>query len=418
MTLVGPLRLRSALLVHLLVVGVVELSLAGAIGLAMVAAGAGLRGAIYYAAGIALVGLLFATIGAGSAQLLGARRAASGLAVGLLFLGLLTRMVADGADSLGWASWLTPFGLLSLSKPYAGDHWMPLAVLLAEAALIGGVAWIAAGRRDLGAGLIATRGQRRPRVRLLRSVAGFAIRRTLPSFGGWSLALCAYFLLIGSLAVSLTAFLEANPRFADLAAQAGFQSLVTVQGYIASLVMLLPIPLALYAALRLAANAADEADGRLALALARPVGRIRWAVTETAVIAAACAVIALLTAAAIWLGTRAVGAQLEVGQAVAGTLNILPAALLSLGTAMLALGWAPQAVTLIGASPVVGGFIIWVLAEPFDWPNWLREVSPLTHIASVPATPTNWAGVWIMLAVAVASATLGIVGFARRDLRG
>ena len=418
LTLAGPLRLQSALLLHLFVVGAVELSLAGALGLAVVAAGAGFRGAICYAAGIALIGLLFAAIGAGSAQLLSGRRAASGLAAGLLLLGLLTRMVADGADSLGWASWLTPFGLLSRSEPYAGDHWLPLAVLLAEATLIGGLAWIAAGRRDVGAGLIVTRGQRRPRLRLLRSVAGFAVRRALPSLGGWSLALCAYFLLVGSLAVSLTAFLEANPRFADVAGQAGFQSLVTVQGYIASLVMLLPIPLSLYAALRLAVDAADEADGRLTLTLGRPVGRIRWAATETAVIAASCALIALLTAAAIWLGTRAVGAQLEVGQAVTGTLNILPAALLSLGAAMLALGWAPQAVTLIGASPVVGGFIIWVLAETFDWPNWLRELTPFAHIASVPATAPNWAGVWIMLTVAVACATLGIVGFARRDLRG
>jgi ABC-2 type transport system permease protein len=418
LTLVGPLHLRSALVLHLSVLGAVAVGLAAGLDMAMVASGAGVRGAAVYAAGIAVIALLFAAIGACCAQLLGERRAASGLAVALLLLGLLTRMVADGVDSLGWMSWLTPFGLLSLSEPYARDRWLPLAVLLAEAVLIAGLAWIAAGRRDVATGLITTRGARRPRIRLLHSLAGFLTRQMLPSLTGWSFALCAYFLLIGLLAVSLTDFLEANPRFADLAAQAGFESLFTIQGYIASLIMLLPIPVGVFAALRLAGDATDEAQGLLTLILARPVGRIRWAVIETAVVAAGCLAISLLTATAAWLGIRAVDGTLGFGQAVAGVLNVLPVALLSLGAAVFALGWAPRAVTTIGALPVVGGFIIWVLAETLQWPEWLRQISPFAHLASVPVTSPHWAGLWTMLALSAAFAALGIVGFARRDLRG
>jgi ABC-2 type transport system permease protein len=418
LTLVGPLRLRSALLLHLLAVGAVAVGFGAAIALAMVASGAGVRGATVYGAGIAVSGLLFAAIGACCAQLMGERRAASGLAAGLLLLGLLARMVADGLASLSWMSWLTPFGLLSLSEPYAGDRWLPLAVLLAEAVVFGSLAWIAAGRRDVSAGLIRTRGERPPRFRLLRSVTGFLTRRTLRPLAGWSLALCAYFLLIGLLAVSLTDFLEANPRFAELAGQAGFDSLATVQGYIASLIMLLAIPLGLFAALRVADDAADEAHGRLTLMLARPVGRTRLAATETVVVAAACVVIALLAGAAAWLGIRVIGGTLRLGEAIAGSFNILPVALLSLGAAILAFGWVPRAVVLVGALPVVGGFIIWVLAETLDWPDWLGQISPFAHLASVPARSPDWAGVWTMLAVAAAFAALGIVGFARRDLRG
>ncbi len=418
LTLVGPLRLRSALILHLFVVGTVAVGIGAAIGLAMVASGAGVRGATVYAAGIALIGLLFAAIGACSAQLMGERRVASGLAAGLLLLGLVARMVADGLEGLSWMSWLTPFGLLSLSAPYAGDRWWPLAVLLGAALSIAGLAWIAADRRDVGSGMITTRVERPPRIRLLRSIAGLMARQTLPALGGWSLALCAYFLLIGLLAVSLTDFMEANPRFTDLAAQAGFGSLATAQGYIASLIMLLAIPLGMFAALRVAGDAADEVHGRLTLVFAQPVGRVRWAATQTFVIAGACLVIALVTATAAWLGTNAVGATLELGEAVAGGLNILPVAMLSLGTAVFALGWAPRAVTLIGALPVIGGFVIWVLAETLDWPNWLHQISPFAHLASVPAESPDWAGTWTMLAIAAAFACLGTVGFARRDLRG
>jgi ABC-2 type transport system permease protein len=136
------------------------------------------------------------------------------------------------------------------------------------------------------------------------------------------------------------------------------------------------------------------------------------------VVTAACVVIALLTAAAGWLGTRSVGATLKLGEAAAGAFNILPVALLSLGAAVFALGWAPRAVMPVGALPVVGGGILWVLADTFDWPDWLRQISPFAHVASVPATSPDWAGVWTMLALAAAFAAIGIVGFARRDLRG
>jgi len=416
--LVGPLRLRSALLVHLLVVAAVLIVLGLAIGLAMVAAGAGSGGAIGYATGITLVGSLFAAIGAAAGQLLGERRVATGSAVGLLMVGLLVRMVADGIESLGWASWLTPFGLLSLSAPYAGDRWAPLGVLAGMALVVGVVGWVLAGRRDVGSGLLTGAEDRRPRLRLLAGVWGFAVRRTLPAFVGWSLALAAYFLLIGLLAVSLTEFLEANPRFAELAAAAGFTELSTVQGYVASLLLLLPVPVGLFATARAADLFQDEVAGRIPLLLSRPVGRIRWVGQHTAIVAAAGLLMAALTGSAVWLGTWAVGAGLGYGEAVAGALNVVVVAWLSLGAAVLALGWAPRAVVPIGALPVVGGFLLWVLGDPLGWPDWVSRVSPFTYVARVPAEAADWEAQAGMLAVAAMLLTVGLVGFARRDLRG
>jgi ABC-2 type transport system permease protein len=416
--LVGPLRLRSALLVHLLVVAAISLILGLEVGLAMVAAGAGSRGAVVYATGVALIGLLFAAVGCASGQLLGERRVATGLSAGVLIVGLLVRMAADGIESLGWAAWLTPFGLLSLSAPYAGDRWEPLGVLAAMALTVGVAAWILAGRRDVGSGLLTGREDRRPRLRGLFGIWGFAARRTLPAFVGWSLALAAYFLLIGLLAISLTDFLEANPRFAELAAAAGFTALATVPGYVASLLLLLPVPLGLFATARVADQAHDEAAGRIPLLLSRPVGRIGWAAQHAAVIAAACLAMAVLTGSAVWLGTQGVGAELAYGEAIAGALNVVVVALLSLGSAVLALGWAPRAVALIGALPVVGGFVLWVLADTLNWPRWVSLLSPFTHVARVPAEAVDWQAQVGMLAVVAVFLAVGLIGFTRRDISG
>ena len=418
LVLVGPLRLRGALLAHLLVVAAVPLVLGLEIWVAMVAAGAAGRGAAVHATGVAVTGLLFAAVGAVASQLLSGRRAASGLAAGLLVVGLLVRMVADGVSSLGWALWSTPFGLLSLSAPYADDRWAPLGVLAGMAAVAGAAAWVLAGRRDVGSSLVAGRESRPPRLRLLSGDWGFAVRRSLPALGGWSSALGAYFLLIGLLAVSLTEFLAENPRFAEAAAAAGFGGLATVQGYVASLLLLLPVAVGLFATARVAHQAEDEAAGRVPLLLSRPVGRVRWAGQHAAAVAAGCVLLCVLAGSTAWLGTRAVGAGLGYGEAVAGALNVVPVAWLSLGAAVLALGWAPRVVTLVGALPVVGGFVLWVLADALDWPAWVSRLSPFTHVAPVPAAAPDWPAQAAILAVAALLLAVGLAGFARRDLRG
>jgi len=283
---------------------------------------------------------------------------------------------------------------------------------------VAGLALFAAAHRDVGSGLITGSGIRSGRFRLLRSVPGFAIRRMLPSAFGWAAGLCAYFLIIGLLARSLIEFLIANPRFADLAAQAGFAGLATVQGYVAALFALLAIPLGVFAASRLSHDAADEADGRLAVMFARPLPRSRWAIVQITVITATVVGLAIAAGVATATGTALAGATLPLTEALAGALNVVPAAVLCLGAAQVAIGWVPQAVLALGAVPAVGGFLVTVLVDTFNWPNWLAQLSPFTHLAPVPATAPNWAGAAGMIGVSVLLAGLGIAGFARRDLRG
>jgi ABC-2 type transport system permease protein len=410
--------LRTTVAVHLLAVWAVTILLAAATAAAMIVSGAGPGGALLYAAGLAGVGWFFAAVGACCGQLLGERSQATGAAGGVVLVALLVRMVGDGVTALGGISWLTPFGLLSLSEPYAADRWLPMILLALASVGLGVVALWWSSSRDVGAGLIALRAARRPRLALLTSPVGFAVRRALPSLLGWGAALVAYFLLIGLLAVSLTDFLAGNPRFAELAAAAGFADLVRVEGYAASLLRLLPIPLGLFAALRIARLATDEAAGRWTTLFCTPVRRRDWPLTEALVVTVACVTLAMATAVATWVGTAVVDAGLSVGDALAGALAVVPVALLSLGAAVLAWGWVPRAVLLIGALPSVGGFVWWVLGESLNWPDWARSVSPYEHLAAVPAESPDLAAISMMLVLAALLLLAGVAGFVRRDLRG
>jgi len=396
----------------------VQAVLGAATCLALVSTGAGGTGAAVYGLGIALVGMFHTAVGGLCGQVAGYRHTATELAMAALGAGLLLRMLGDGRGELAWLSWLSSFGLLSVSAPYAGNRMLPLVVLFAAVLAVTATTVALAGRRDVGTGMVPVRRVRPRRFWLLGSAGRFAVRRSLSGLRGWSIGLGAYYGLIGALSVSLTDFLTANPRFTELAAAAGFSELTSVQGYAAALFFLLPVPLGLFGATQLGADAADEERGRLTLILSRPISRHRWTLTRLAVIGAATVVLAIFTGVATYLGALTAGASLGLGQAVAGAVNALPAALLALGTAQVALGWAPREVVAVGAVPVVGGFVLWTFAGTFDWPDWVAALSPFAHLASVPASPADITGAVGMLVVAGFLLLIGTVGFARRDMQG
>jgi ABC-2 type transport system permease protein len=290
-------------------------------------------------------------------------------------------------------------------------------LLLAGLAVAAAVA-VVSSRRDLGAGMLPARTSHRARLGGLRSLPGFAMRNSSGSVVAWATGIWLYFLVIGLLSSSLTVFLADNPLFADLAARAGFGSLTTVAGYLASLFALLAVPLGLFAAGRVAAGDADEEARRLTVVFAGAVPRRRWFLVQASAALAGTVVLSAGAGLAAWAGTVTVSADVTAAAAVGGALNVLPVAWLSLGAAWLAYGWLPQATFVIGAIPAVGGFLLQVLAESLRWPSWVLNLSPYQHLQAVPYEGVNWIGAAGMTSIATVLAVIGLLGFQRRDLRG
>ncbi|MER7449393.1 polyketide antibiotic transporter [Nocardia beijingensis] len=388
------------------------------VGVALVVTGTDPTGAVLHAVSVFGATAAFAGVGLLAAQLMPSRGAATGLACAVLVAGLLLRMLADGVAVLAWTAWLTPFGLAARSAPYAQNRVEPLLVLLVFAIVPAGCALAAAAARDLGGAVITLPDTRPARTRLLGSVAGFAVRRALAPTIGWAVGIAAYFLLIGALISTILEFFAKNPRFAELAATAGFGGLGSASGFAAALFALLAIPAGLYTALRITAVAADEKARRWTALHALPLSRYRSGGTEIAVTAAGLAVLLCTAAVAMWAGAVFTRAPLGLGEALAGAVNVAPVALLALGAAVLALGWYPDAVGAIGAVPVAGGFLLDVMAESTGAPAWVREISPFAHLAPVPAAAPNWPATAALTTITAAATLIGLHGYARRDLRG
>jgi ABC-2 type transport system permease protein len=415
--LAGRTTLAAVVVRHVAVLAAGAVVTGAAVCAALVATGTSAAGAVLFGCGLALVGVFFAGTGAVCAQVFSSRTAATGAGTAVLGIGLLARMAGDGSDALAGLRWVSPFGLLTLSRPFAGDRWGPLLLLGVSAAAVAVAATALARRRDVGAGLLTLPSVRTPRPWLLGSVGAFAVRTALGVTVGWSVALGAYFLLIGALAGSLTAFLADNPRFTDLAAQAGFTGLDRVDGYAATLFAVAAVPIGMYTVVRTARLGTEESDRRLTLLLATPVTRIRILAADAAATLGGAAVLLAVVAGATWAGAATTGTDLGLGAALAGTGNTLPIVVLSLAAALFALGAAPRLVGVVGAVPAAGGFLVRTLAPAVDAPGWVDELSPFSHLAPVPLTAPNWFAGAVMLTIAVALAGAGAVTYRRRDMR-
>jgi ABC-2 type transport system permease protein len=415
--LAGRLAVARVVARHVAVLVAAAFMMGAAVAAALLAVGTDPDGALLHGLGIALTGCFFVGAGGLAGQIWPARSAATGAAVALLVAGLLARMVGDGVVALSWLRWLTPFGLLELSQPYAGDDWPPVIPLAVAAAAVVFAGPAAAVRRDLRGGWVNPPVGRPPRLSLLGSVPAFAVRRTLRPLAGWSLGIAAYCLLIGLIAESMTRFLTENGQFAAAAAQAGFADLGSVKGYAGTLLTLLAVPIGVFAAVRIATLASDETGGRLTQLYAQPVTRRTVAGSEAATGAGGATVLALVAATSLWLGTAVAGADLPWTAALAGGVNGLPITALCVGAALLALGLTPRLVVSIGSLPAVGGFLWLVIADSIDAPAWVADLSPFAHLAAVPAQSPDWPGTAGMLTVAAALTAVGLWAYQRRDLR-
>ncbi|KUI34541.1 hypothetical protein AU197_07735 [Mycobacterium sp. IS-1590] len=411
-------RLRVVdLVVRCLAVLVGAAALVGAcVAAGLLAAGTATAGTVIYAIGIACVTSTFAMTGVLTGQLAPTRFGATALATGVLGTALALRMLADVGGQLAWLAWTTPFGLMNRTAPYAENRILPLLILSMIPVVLAGAVIAAAERRDLASGLVAMPKTRRRRYRLLHSVEGFAVRSSLRITQWWALGISAYFLVAGALLASVLELFATNSRFAQLAAAAGTGVDDIPEVFATSMFGVLAIATGLYATLQLARTVADENAGRRTLLLAQPLSRSRLISAEIAVTACGVLVLHCSAAVALWGGARITGGPMQLTDALANALIFVPVAWLAMGLAAVGVGWFPSAVGVLGALPLVGGYMINVVAQTTNSPSWIAGLSPWTHLTTAAGATFDWTAAAILVLIGAGSVAVGVYGYARRDV--
>lgn len=397
-----------------LVVSAAIVALSGACAVGFVAVGYGAVGSIALAASIAAVGLVFVGVTAVAAQVASSARATLGYSCAVLGTAFVLRAVGDAGR--GWPRWLSPLGWAQSGRPFAGERWWPLGLCLVVGALLIVVALWLASRRDLGSGLIASRPGPAHASRWLTNPVGLVVHMQRGAIIAWIVGLAIFGGLYGSIGDQIADFMTDNPVYADLVAQVQGTSL-TDSFFATALVMLALFAsgFAISATLRLRT---EENAGRADSLLAGPLSRSWWAGSHLVVAIVATAVIVV----AGGLGTGLAYALVsddpsQVLRLVGASLVTVPGVLVFVGIAMVLFGWLPRA-ALAAWAVLAGAAVIVFLGELLRLPQWVRDLSPFTHLPALPAQELQWAPILAVLALAGLLVVAGMVGLRRRDISG
>ncbi|MFZ4519818.1 MAG: ABC transporter permease [Microthrixaceae bacterium] len=380
------------------------------------AAGLPLEGSLAFGAAWAGVGLAFAAVAAVCAQLTVSARSAIGLASAVLGVVYAIRAVGDAADAGGprWLSWLSPIGWAQQFRPYAGNRWWVLGIILAFTVVMVLVAGALAARRDLGGGLLPERAGPARAPANLRSPEALAYRLQRGVLLAWLVAFVALGVLLGSIASSVGDMLSTPAARDFIRTLGGEQGLI--DAFLAVEMTFAGIFAAAYGIQATSRLRSEEAGLRAEPLLAAPVGRLRWAGGHLGVALGGSAV--LLVTAGLSAGVARAVVTGDGGQAfrlVGAAAAQLPAVWVLVGATLLLFGWAPR--LTVGAWAVLVGFIlIGEVAPLLDVGQWLLDLSPFSHVPRLPGGAFSAVPLVVLTSVALLLGGLGLWGVRRRDL--
>ncbi|WP_433128386.1 ABC transporter permease [Micromonospora sp. CA-240977] len=388
----------------------------------LVAVGLPGAGSVLFGAGVALTGVVFATVGGLAAQLTEGAGGARGIGLGALGLAFVLRLAGDAGGSGGtggdaeWLSWLSPLGWSARSQAYAGERWWVLLLPALFSAVVALVAYPVSVRRDLGAGVLPSRLGPATAGARLAGPFGLAWRLHRTQLFGWTVGFGLLGLVLGGAADAAGDAVRGNQQVAEILSRFGGSSALA-EAYLGGTLSLTALAAAGYGIQAALRARAEETAGRAEPLLATPVSRTRWL--------AAHLLFALLGPAVV-LAVTGVATGLSYGLSVGDVGGEVPR-LLGVGLAQVPAAWvlAGLAALLVGALPrfsggawavLAGCLLLGQLGAVLGLDQWALDVSPFTH------TPQVLSGNWtatplaVLTAIAAALLTLALKTFRSRDI--
>lgn len=414
--LAGPLPARTLAAVQLGVVAAGCAVVAAAVAVTFGVLGAGWTGGTLFALTVGGFAAFWAGVGAVCAQTFDNRRRALSAGAGLFGLAYVLRLVANSSAEREGLRALTPWGWTDAVEPYAAQRPAPVVALWAGGAVLGALAVALRGRRDTAGAFLTRPDRRAARLRGLGSPVAFAWRDGRGVLLAWAVGLAVWTGVLGGMLGTMLDFLAADDAYRRAVEVMGLGAMLTAEGFVAVMSVILGLVLALFAAWRVGAARAEEADGRLESLLVRGVTRRRWLAGRLLVVLAGTTGLAVLAGVATWAGAAASGADLALGASMRGALNQLPVAVLFVGLATLTLGAAPRLTLTLPASLAGAGYVVELVGPALDWPGWVLDLSPFHHLAAVPMTAFAAAPALWLVGLGVLAVVAGVVLLERRDV--
>ena len=398
----------------LIVVSLANLALGAAITAGTLVMGGEIAGSLALGLATALTGMVFAALTAVAAQFTEHAGTASGMALGLLALAFMVRGVGDVIDRQGsWLSWFSPLAWAQQTRVFVDLRWWPLLVSLAAVIALLVLAGALSHRRDVGAGLRAASAGPRSASPALLARGGLARRLVTGSMLAWGIGLFLFALAFGSLASSLTDFVEEMPAIGEFAPIAMDDVTGSFSAFVLMMLTIGPVALIVSGVLRMRT---EEFAGRLAGALVAGTSRVRLALMWFLVALLETVLMQVLLGLGVGLGVWAATDDTAwIGDMTAAALAYLPAIALY-GAVALALYGLNLRLTSVAWALVVYTALITFLGDLLGLPVGAKDLSPLNHVPLLPSAEFEGVPLLVMGVGAVVLVVVGLAALRRRDL--
>jgi ABC-2 type transport system permease protein len=381
---------------------------------ALLASDLALPDSLAIAVGAAMVGLVFGSVAAVTAQLSEHARTASGMAGGLLGLAYVVRGVGDAAQPGGSTlSWMSPIGWAQQTRAFVDLRWWPLLLAAALSAALLVAAFALVGHRDVGAGLVPARRGRPAAARWLLSPAGLTWRTERATILWWAVGLLVFAVLTGSMAQGIVDSFESQPQLAEVFGGADQNDVL--RSTLAAFLAFFAMAVAVYAVVAVNRLNREEDEGRTAAILATAVGRPAWLGGSLLVAVLGSAALLLVSGLGLGAGAAsAVGDPGLVGEFTVAALAYLPIVLCFMGLAAVAHGL--HAGTWWVWVLLVVSIIVGLYGPLFNLPDPVLDAAPFSLIPRAPSEALVAAPLVLLTAVAGALMVMAAASLSRRDL--
>lgn len=365
------------------------------------------------AATFTATGWMFAGVAAVTAQIGSDARTASSMAVGVLGALFVLCGFCYSIDAPSWTIWINPLGWMHETRPASGDHWWPLLLAVAFAAVAVAVAFVLQGRRDFAQGSIAprpgpARGSDRSTWRLARRLnRGPALT--------WAVAFVLLGVVFGYFATSIVDILSEESAVQQILAAGATTPEELTSAFIVTILSMIGIFASVAGVQVMLRVRSEEMEDRVEPIMAGAVPRRRYYGSNVLVALTYPTVFVLIagTLVALLASGADIGVSFTDGltQAVATVPAVWTVAALS--------------VAVIGARPIVSlaawlgvlvSFVLTLLGPTFGLDDWVLGISPFWHVPHTMAADPDWTGLlWVSL-FTVLFLAVGFAGFRHRDL--
>jgi ABC-2 type transport system permease protein len=273
-----------------------------------------------------------------------------------------------------------------------------------------------AGRRDLGAAVVAPSKAPRSGTRLLGGPTGLVVRLERWVALAWIAGLGVLALIFGVVARSGAAGNVAVGSITQQLGHLGAHPAGAVTAWIGYEFLFLAALLAYAAATQVSALRGEEADGHLDNLLARPLDRATWLAGRLGFAVLLVLAGGLAIGLGGWIGVSARDSGVGLAAMLQAGWNAAIPALFVLGLGTLLYGLVLRLAAPALYVVVLWSFLVEIIGSSLTSNHWLLDTAILTHLGPVPATGLHWTVIAALTGCGALAAVAGAAAFRRRDL--